>query len=175
MRVLLITIVSVLFSLPMYGQLFGRQRNKDCDVPEYSEDLSDEITTYQEFSLDSLTVEEPEEEASESDAEPLVSDSARVDSVLNVQKEYQKKGMVPGYRIQIWSGQNHVYMENNVSNYHANFDHLELTLYDNYDSGFFKVKVGDFSEAEHLDAYRALLQIKEIFPDALLVPSTVYL
>ena len=146
----------------------AKKGKEEC--PTYSEEISGSLTTYDEFVIDSMA---PKKDTVSDFV--VIQDGKSVDSLATVQAKYQDKPQGPGYRIQIWTGQNHIYMQNNIDRFREQFEELELEVHDEYDNSFFRVKVGDFYENERLLAYRALVKIKETFPNALLVPADVKL
>lgn len=169
----LLVVVTLASFQSMNAQLFKKKKKESC--PTYSEDLSGAITTHPEFSIDSLTPEVVED-GDGNESLVLKNDNLIADSLLKVQQEYYgNKTSMPGYRIQIWSGQNHISMQNNIAVFRNEFGDMGLAVHDNYDNAYFRVKVGDFYQKEHLQAYRALVRIREKFPNSLLVPADVRL
>lgn len=154
------------------AQFFKKKKKQDC--PTYSESLSGSLSYYPQFNVDSLST--ANDTITLKEYPKLTSDNVLIDSLLGVQKQYySNKRSLPGYRIQIWTGQNHIKMQNNIGVFRNEFEEMNLAVHDSYDNAYFRVKVGDFYQNEHLQAYRALVKIRERFPNALLVPADVRL
>lgn len=170
-KILLTLMVFFAFSIAN-AQLF---KKKKTDCPSYSESIVDSLTVYEPFSFEQF---EPKDDtlalSNRSTALSVKPDTQAADSVLGVLKKYyETKTKSKGYRIQLWTGQNHVALQSAMSKYNAAYQELEHHLYDSYDKTTFRFKIGDFTD--RLEAYRCLQIVKSEFPRALLVPDDVYL
>jgi len=150
-----------------------KRKKKDKGKNRYTENLTPQIPVFEmpTFNLDSL-VDTSNSDIAVLDAMP---DNTRgADSLCNVVKRYNgPKTEISGYRIQFWTGANQNVMRQTIKTYKEHYSDLGLTIHTEYPDGTFRVKAGDWVQADHLIAYRHLLKIREEFPQALLVPDLV--
>ena len=80
---------------------------------------------------------------------------------------YSKYKYAEGYRIQIYQGKDEVEAEKAEDQAKELEDFKDISIYLAYNSPNFRVKVGDYTD--RVEAYKAYIALKEIFPNALLV------
>lgn len=143
----------------------GKNKGQDCVT--YSENISETLPV---FPKAGVKVAEQKQEV----IAPLVlaDDLAQIDSVGDLLKKYySNKTKTRGWRIQIWDGQNHVNMNQEINRYKEYFSDYNIAIHDEYDKTVFRVRLGDYSD--RLEAFRYLQVIKKEFPNALLVPDQI--
>lgn len=170
MKKIFLTFIVLLTASCLSAQLF---KKKQTDCPTYSESILETLSTFDAFSFEQYEQKKPSTLPNQG-VSTLKPDNQSVDSVLNVLKKYyETKIMAKGYRIQLWTGQDHMDLKSVMNQYKASFGELEHQLYDAYDKTTFRFKIGDFTD--RLEAYRCLQIVQTQFPKALLVPDDVYL
>lgn len=144
----------------------GRKGKKNC--PTYTEDVRTSLPQYEMPNFDADT----SGLGGSLEVVVLKDDSLKADSVQRVLKRYFKdKTKTAGWRIQVWTGQSERNMNGVTARYREAYEDLDLYVHEDWDETFFRVKIGDFTD--RLEAYKALMKIKEEFLTALLVPDQV--
>jgi hypothetical protein len=127
------------------------QKNKSNDA--YYEDLS--LVRLQFINPDTLS------------SKP-VKPTVRIDSLAEINKAYST---IQGYRILVYTGpSSDDAQRNRQSVYNYNSD---LNVYTQYKQPSFRVKVGDFTN--RVEAHYILNDLKESFPNAMIVPDQINL
>lgn len=130
---------------------------------DYSEDLTNVRPTY--------TVSEEKEKtdaAQKSFDYPKKHQNRQIDSLgKELSISYSKYKYAEGYRIQIYQGKDEVEAEKAEDQAKELEDFKDISIYLTYNSPNFRVKVGDYTD--RVEAYKAYIALKEIFPNALLV------
>jgi len=136
---------------------------------QYTEDLSKVRPTYV-LPEDSVSNEQDGESIDSSKYHIAeIAHNAEYDSVVDIIAGTPKT-QTSGFRIQVYSGDDRIKAED-VKTRLDKLDILnDIATYKLFESGFiWRVKVGDFQT--RLDAYRVYKQLKEDFPNCLLVPE----
>lgn len=144
----------------------SKKKGKDS-CPAHTEDLQKQLPQYEMPNFDSDTLSMLSQSGI-----VLKDDAHKVDSVEQVlENYYENKKQIRGWRIQVWTGQKESGMKLISAQYKDSFEELNLFVHEEWDNTFFRVKIGDFTD--RLEAYKALMKIKEQFSNALLVPDEV--
>ena len=94
----------------------------------------------------------------------------RIDSLMKKQLEFNKdKHGIDGFRVQIHFGQNREKAQQIRTKFSKDF--TELKTYLEYDSPYYKIRVGDF--ITRLNAYKVQKEISKKYIGAYIVPAAV--
>ena len=169
-------IISVLFifslaSCKSIGGTAGSNKNLNSGSPQYSEDLSGYRKAYKpETSNDKPAVISEEKEFVEviqENKSMMINDTLAflTDSVSSLRLAHNQ---IQGYSILVHNGTNHEEAVRIKGELLMNFpdEYSELL----YQQPFFRVKIGKFYD--QLNAYGLLEKVKELFPKAIIVPSS---
>ena len=94
----------------------------------------------------------------------------RIDSLMKKQLEFNKdKHGIEGFRVQIHFGQNREKAQQIRTKFSKDF--IELKTYLEYDSPYYKIRVGDF--ITRLNAYKVQKEISKKYVGTYIVPAVV--
>lgn len=146
---------------------FGCVAQRSNNDKKYREDLS---LIRPKFAIPIDSIKKTETEASKTPVLPYKNVNAQVDYVLDsIDRLNSLRKFIDGYTIQIYSGQNRE-DANNAKKIMADED-TGLTAELQYHQPKFRVRVGNYFSK--LDAQKDLIRLKQIFPNAILIPEKI--
>lgn len=173
-----LTIILVLLLLyPIFNSSCARQVSAgDADaeahepLPPIVEETNEEPQTT-ETSIYDLEEEMPEQddvapEDLEESIEPIPADTVRIEDVVIPSKPEETFGI--GYRIQVFASSELDSAERMKAKAEGE---MPLPVYIEFEGGYYKVRIGDFSTREEAAAERA--RISELYPDCWIVSTTI--
>jgi len=173
-------IVNRLLLLLLVSSIIGCARkpitstNKISNYNDYNEDLGEVRPAYKPVPIP-VSVKPPTTSTESKKIMPAMSAEAkhvnrRLDEVMEVTATQNRSvRYAPGYRIQIYTGNERQSAEAAKMLVYQNFP--ELNPYLSYKQPTFRLKIGDFMRK--LDAERYYAQLKSLFPSAILQPDKI--
>lgn len=174
-RAPLIFFLILFFAIPIIYNGCARQTVADApeayEPPPPLEEERAEAPPAMEPSVYDLETEMPEQDDVEpgdyeESIEPVPADTVRIEEVVVPSRPEEVFGI--GYRIQIFASSE---LQSAESTKRKAAGEVALPIYIEYEGGYYKVRIGDFSSREEAAVERA--KIAEIYPDCWIVSTTI--